>query len=150
MHRELIFIDISNSIIMFYDIKIEKNKKQYYLIATSGKIGNKGKTTIIYKGRDYSYCKNEFWKRVNDKKQQKYRNLNEVTPYLDSLFGLEKNKYVCDICDKELPENLYNKINSYLRNETDVDKDSTNQLFGKVACFECQHKFGVYKGKDIF
>ena len=32
MHRELIFIDISNSIIMFYDIKIEKNNKLYELI----------------------------------------------------------------------------------------------------------------------
>lgn len=150
MHQELIFIDISNSVAMFYNIKIEKNKKQYYLIVTSGRIGNKGKTIIIYKGQDYSHCKNEFWKRVNDKKQQKYKNLNEVSSTLDSLFGLEKSRCACDICGKELSEKLYNKINLYLRNETEVDSDGDNQLFGKVACFECQHKFGVYKGKDIF
>lgn len=150
MHQELIFIDISNAIVMFYNIKIEKNKKQYYLIVTSGRIGNKGKTVIVYKGQDYSYCKNEFWKRVNDKKQQNYKSLNDVIPVLDSLFGVEKNKYTCDICNKELSVKLYNKINIYLRNETNVDRDNGSSLCGKVACFECQHKFGVYKGKEIF
>lgn len=149
MNQELVFIDINKSILMFYNIKIEKNKTNYYLIVTYGKIGNKGKTIIIYKGNDYSFCKNEFWKRVNDKKQQNYKKLSDVSKLIDNIFNIDSDDYVCAICNKQLNQILYNKINRYLREETNVDDDKKNVLYGKVACFECQNKYGVYKGKNI-
>lgn len=148
MEQNLIFIDLRANLANFYNIKIEKNNDVYYLIVSQGKMGNKGTTTIAYKGNDYSYCKNEFWKRVNDKKVQKYVKMNDVIDKINKLFGIKVDNFCCDICNKELSERLYNKIDVYLRTETDVDKDKSHVLRNKVACFECQMKSGVYKGKN--
>ena len=148
MEQKLILIDLESFILNFYNIKIEKNKKIYYLIASTGKIGNKGTTTIIYSGEDYGYCKKEFWKRVNDKKVENYRSLKEVIPEIKNIFSRRENIFVCDLCKKELSERLYKKIDKYLRNETSVDIEKDSPLKNKIACFDCQAKYGVYKGKN--
>lgn len=145
----MVYIDLKSMTANFYNIKIEKNKKVYYLIVNSGKVGNKGTTSIVYESDNYSFCKNEFWRRVNDKRQQKFKDLNEMIDKIDMLFNDEEKKYCCDICNKELEKSLYNKIDAYLRNESDVDADELHPLYKKIACFDCQIKLGVYKGKKI-
>lgn len=147
MEQSLVFIDLTESILNFYNIKIEKNKKLYYLIVSSGKIGNKGTTSIVYKGADYEFCQKEFWKRVNDKKFQKYKPLNEVLPKINDIFGLAVDVFECDLCKKNIDKRLYFKIDKYLRNETTVDTEDCHPLKNKVVCFECQSKYNIYKGK---
>lgn len=149
MQQKLIFIDLATSVLNFYDIKIERNKKNYYVIVSTGKIGNKGTTSIVYKGNDYDVCKNEFWRRVNDKKTQKYKPYNDVLPKINEIFDLTPGEFVCDICNKQLEKRLYSKINNYLRNETEVDDDEGHPLNNKVACFDCQSKYNLYKGKKL-
>lgn len=149
MEQKLVFIDLEASVLNFYNIKIEKNKNIYYLIVSTGKIGNKGSTSIVYKGDDYDVCKKEFWKRVNDKKFQKYKPYDDILPKLNEMFDLSSNMFVCDLCKKQIGKGLYSKINNYLRKETDVDTDNTHPLQNKVACFECQSKYNLYKGKKI-
>lgn len=148
MEQKLMFINLENNILKFYNIKIEKNKNKYYVVVTKGKIGNKGVTNIVYTGSDYDVCKNEFWKRVNDKKAIKYKPYAEVLDEINKIFEIKGNQYTCDICHKELEKKLYFKINSYLRKETSVDDDKDHDLCNKVACFECQSKFNLYKGKN--
>lgn len=148
MEQKLVFIDLELAVVNFYNIKIEKNKNQYYLIVSTGKIGNKGTTTLVYKGSDYGYCKKEFWRRVNNKKTQKYKNMEDILPQINKIFSLEKNSYLCDVCKKELGKRLYYKIDNYLRNETIVDSDDSHPLNNKIACFDCQIKYGVFKGKN--
>lgn len=147
MEQKLIFIDLESNVLNFYNIKIEKNNKKYYIIVTTGKIGNKGTTSIVYESSDYVYTKTEFWKRVNDKKNQNYKPLKDVVLKVNDIFKEEDNRYKCDLCKKELDKRLYYKIDKYLRNETTVDKEKDNPICEKVACFECQSKYGVYKGK---
>lgn len=147
MERKMIFIDLKSMVANFYNIKIEKNKKTYYVIVNSGKIGNKGTTLIAYEADNYSFCKNEFWRRVNNKKNQGFRELKDVSEQIELLFRDMEKPSCCDICKKEIEVSLYDKINDYLRNESDADKDSSNILYNKVACFDCQIKLGVYKGK---
>ena len=148
MEQKLVFINLDESICSFYNIKIEKNSSEYYLIVSSGKIGNKGKVSIVYRGKNYSECKKEFWDRVNEKKLLKYKKLEEVSNEINKIFSDTEHKYVCGICQKELNKTLYSKINNYLRKETEVDSDKENPLYKKIACFECQSKLGIYKGKN--
>lgn len=147
MEQNLIYIDLKSSVLNFYNIKIEKNKKMYYLIVSTGKIGNRGTTNILYKGTDYDFCQKEFWKKVNDKKFQNYKSYNDVLPQINEIFGLPSNVFTCDLCKKQIEKRLYFKINKYLRNETDIDNDEEHPLSKKVACFECQSKYNLYKGK---
>lgn len=147
MERKMVFIDLKSMTSNFYNIKLEKNKKVYYLIVNSGKIGNKGTTSIVYESDNYSFCKNEFLRRVNDKKEKNFKDLNEMIVKIDNLFQNEKIKYCCDICNKELEKSLYNKIDTYLRSDSNVDDNELNPLYKKVACFDCQIQLGVYKGK---
>lgn len=149
MEQKLIFIDLTSSILNFYNIKIEKNKNRYYVIVSTGKIGNKGNTSIAYEGTDYELCKKEFWKRVNDKKFQKYKPYDDILPKLNEIFDLSSGLFTCDLCKKQLGKRLYSKINNYLRNETEVDSDESHPLRNKVACFECQSKYNLYKGKKL-
>ncbi|MGU8833513.1 WGR domain-containing protein (plasmid) [Clostridium perfringens] len=144
MEQKLILIDLMNQRALFYNIKIEKSKDNYMLVATSGKIGNKGVTAILYKGEDYTLCKNEFWKKIYEKKSNNYRLLKDSINKINAIFGF--SEYFCDMCGESIEASLYKKIDNYLRNETSVDSDRKD-IKDKVLCFKCQKKEGIYKGK---
>lgn len=144
LQKKLFFIDILNDKILFFAITLEKNNNEHVLYTSSGKIGNKGVTTVVHKGTDYELYKSEFWKKVAFKKSQGYKEDVCVINKLSELFCLDYR--VCDCCGNKIKLDLYEKINHYLRTESDLDNNEKWKY--AVLCFACQKKMNIYKFKN--
>lgn len=141
MEQNLVLIDLVNNATLFYDIKIDKINDEYYIVATHGKIGNKGSSSVVFKNKNYNLVKKEFWARVNERKSSNYKSRMDILPKINSLFGI--STYQCGLCKKTIDKKLYDKINKFLREETDID-DKQPLLKNKVICLECQKSENIY------
>ena len=139
VRKELINIDITKGEALFCILTIDKCKKGYCIVEHVGKIGNKGVRKIILEDKSYKICKNKFYERVNKKKSEHYREKTLLLKELNDLFGY--NSYCCSECNKCMDEELYRKIENYLKG-----KDLDPVLKNKVLCFECQKKHKIFDG----
>lgn len=139
MRKELINIDIAKGDALFCVLTIDKCKNGYCIVEHVGKIGNKGVRKIILEDKSYKICKNKFYDRINKKKNEHYREKEFLVKKLNDLFGYDS--YHCSECNKCIDEELYRKIESYLKS-----KDLGSELKDKVLCFECQKKYKIFDG----
>lgn len=165
--KELILIDFEKNEFNFYNVEIlSVGFNQLQVITNYGKLGNKGKESIV-RLEDLKEAYKVAYKRIFDRKELGYisrRKLSEAITAASSFIRHEEknndkkpqrkknfdnnNKTKeCDVCKKSIAINSYNKINNWARNEGNWDKDKNFIGYNKVLCIECQIEHDIFKKK---
>lgn len=115
------------------------------LTSTSGRLGTKGKRTLMWESLYTEENLNEAIERARQhlkaKKGEGFRFESDLT----TLLGKERQGNCCDGCGTEIPDDLYAKINEWARGDGGWDRETTCPGKGKVFCIPCQTEHGLYR-----
>lgn len=147
LNYQLIKIDFKDEIYRYsHIVLIKHNKQTLQLVSRSGKLGNKGKTTILAEVENTDTNLKEAMKKAKEhmrnKKKEGYVFQEDMENKMSTLY---QNESRCDVCGDFMEKDLYHKINEWGRNEGGWDKRKTCSGYQKVLCIPCQMDKNLYK-----
>lgn len=152
LKKELVLIDFKKNAFKFYNVEvISLGYNDIQVIYTSGKLGNKGKTTMN-RFIDFNEARKNAYKKIYDKKGEGFINKEHMIGWLgqseDNHKKNEKNvqrKYKCSECKNDIKKVNYFKINEWARGEGNWDYDRKSPGYKKVLCIDCQFKHNIFR-----
>lgn len=78
-----------------------------------------------------------------DKKRAEYRKTKKD----EKIFKEKASMHKCDLCHKNIPEKLFNKINDWARGDGQWDKTKDFIGYKKILCIDCQIEHDIFKKK---
>lgn len=147
LNYQLVKIDFKEDSYRFAQIILTKlNKQTLQLVSKTGKLGNKGKMTILLEIENNDTNLKEAMKRakehMREKKKEGFAFQEDMENKISNLY---RNESRCDICGDFMDKDLYAKINEWARKDGGWDKKDTCIGHQKVLCIPCQMDNNLYK-----
>lgn len=147
LNYQLVKIDFKEDAYRYSHIVLTKlNKQTLQLTSKSGKLGNKGKTTVLLEIENNDDNLKEAMKKAKDfmreKKKEGYVFQEDMENKISNLY---RNESRCDLCGDFMEKDLYQKINDWARKDGGWDKRKTCPGHRKVLCIPCQMDNNLYK-----
>lgn len=172
LKEELIFLHIRKEEYKFYTLElISVGYNQLQLISTYGRLGTKGRESIIRisNGKQtLTEGRKMFYQKIFEKKSSGYLTKERISDAIQTAVKNEREEKrykrktkkenppqsnKCDLCKKEISNSLYERIDDWARGEGNWDSDDHFIGYHRVLCIACQIDNNIYQqviGKDSF
>lgn len=157
--KELLLMDFVKNEFRFFTVEVlSVGFNEMQVIVSHGKLGNQGRESIT-RLTDFKESMKLAYKKIYDKKSEGFISKEKFQKSIESFVQEEKESRKkkktsesstrCDLCQKSIRKEIYQKINEWARGEGNWDASADFVGYRKVLCLDCQIEKDIFK-KRLF